>query len=241
MDNIKISSKISGENNRQYAYRILHENIMTFTLQPGTVINEAFLCEILGISRTPIREALLKLKEEYLLEVYPQRSSQVSLIDIPLMNEGVLMRSLIEPQIYQQLIGNVNNDIIRQFQENLKQQKQAVLEGKTHTFFILDDQFHDIIYDAARKKNIKNSCHMITSQFDRIRYLVTLEGHMNIHDVYTQHQELYTHLITGAWEGNEQLYQNHLVGYEKFLTRITTAYPHYFKNHDLLKGNGEIL
>ena len=70
------------ENNRAYAYRILRKNIMNSQLQPGCQLSEAELSEHLVMSRTPIHEALMMLKGEWLVDVLPQRGSIVSKISI---------------------------------------------------------------------------------------------------------------------------------------------------------------
>ena len=64
------------ENNRAYAYRMLRKNIMTLQLQPGCQLSEAELCEQLAMSRTPVHEALMMLKSEWLVEVLPQQGNQ---------------------------------------------------------------------------------------------------------------------------------------------------------------------
>ena len=76
------------ENNRAYAYRMLRKNIMTLQLQPGCQLSEAELCEQLAMSRTPVHEALMMLKSEWLVDVLPQRGSIVSKISVPYLNEG---------------------------------------------------------------------------------------------------------------------------------------------------------
>ena len=86
--NINNLNKNIGENNSQYAYRVLKDNIMNLTLSPGQVINENELVDILKISRTPIREAIFKLKDEALIDVYPQKASFVSLIDLNRVEEA---------------------------------------------------------------------------------------------------------------------------------------------------------
>ena len=85
------------ENNRAYAYRMLRKNIMTLQLQPGCQLSEAELCEQLAMSRTPVHEALMMLKSEWLVDVLPQRGSIVSKISVPYLNEGFAMRRILEP------------------------------------------------------------------------------------------------------------------------------------------------
>jgi len=66
------SAKMPGENNKEYSYRVIKEAIMTLKLKPGQSISEIELAEALQISRTPIREVMAKLLEEYFVEVKPQ-------------------------------------------------------------------------------------------------------------------------------------------------------------------------
>ena len=84
------------ENNRAYAYRMLRKNIMTLQLQPGCQLSEAELCEQLAMSRTPVHEALMMLKSEWLVDVLPQRGSIVSKISVPYLNEGFAMRRILD-------------------------------------------------------------------------------------------------------------------------------------------------
>lgn len=66
---IRLLEKREKENNREYAYRTLRENIMTLELPPGETLNENELAEKMKVSRTPVHEAILMLKEEALAEV----------------------------------------------------------------------------------------------------------------------------------------------------------------------------
>ena len=65
------------------------QNIMTLQLQPGCQLSEAELCEQLAMSRTPVHEALMMLKSEWLVDVLPQRGSIVSKISVPYLNEAL--------------------------------------------------------------------------------------------------------------------------------------------------------
>lgn len=86
---IILSKRIEKENNREYAYRVLRDNIMTLRLLPGTTINEGELAELFHTSRTPIHEAVLMLKEEYLVDVYPQSGSKISRIQLDILKEDI--------------------------------------------------------------------------------------------------------------------------------------------------------
>ncbi len=95
------------ENNRAYAYRILRKNIMNIQLQPGCQLSEADLSERLVMSRTPIHEALMMLKGEWLVDVLPQRGSIVSKISSQYITEGYAMRIMRYRALLRSLSGHL--------------------------------------------------------------------------------------------------------------------------------------
>ena len=103
------------------------------------------LTEIFHVSRTPVHEAVIMLKEEMLVEVYPQSGSKVSYININTLKEGYFMRSVLEPEILATLAGSLSQDYVEKIKENLDLQKK-VLEEKNEdsidAFFKLDNKFH---------------------------------------------------------------------------------------------------
>ena len=82
-----VNKRCPEETNSDYAYRLIRRNIMNLYLKPGAVLNEAELSDQLGMSRTPIREALILLKNEGLVDIMPQRGSRVSHISLSLVRE----------------------------------------------------------------------------------------------------------------------------------------------------------
>ena len=88
--NLILYEKKEEESKKEYAYRILKENIMSLELKPGELLSEVELSEKLNISRTPIREVIMRLKNEHLIEVKPQSGTYVSLIDLNLLKKQFL-------------------------------------------------------------------------------------------------------------------------------------------------------
>ena len=169
---LRISERRKKENNREYAYRVLRDNIMTMQLLPGETLNEAELAEIFHVSRTPVHEAIIMLKEEMLVEVYPQSGSKVSYININTLKEGYFMRSVLEPEILATLAGSLSQDYVEKIKENLDLQKK-VLEEKNEdsidAFFKLDNKFHQLIYQAGNKNNVWRAVRRVSSHYDRVR------------------------------------------------------------------------
>lgn len=228
---IKISDKRENENNREYAYRVLRDNIMKLQLLPGTTINEGELAEQFGISRTPVHEAVIMLKEELLVEVYPQSGSKVSLIQLDILKEGHFLRSLIEPEIIGRLAGNITSEQVSKLRENLEAQKHALgCEDNIDMFFKLDDSFHHLIYIMAGKVRTWYAVKKVSTHYDRIRYLDAIMNHTELKNIYEQHKKIMEILLLGSSSDFDlkKFYDSHLGTYRKGFQRIYENYPDYF-------------
>ena len=76
-----ITPKNTFEPNREYAFRIVKDNIINMEIKPGSLIGEQEIATQLGISRTPVHEAFLELSKSKIVNILPQKGCSVSLID----------------------------------------------------------------------------------------------------------------------------------------------------------------
>ena len=178
---MKVFEKKQMENNREYAYRLLRDNIMTFRLVPGQSLNENELSELMHVSRTPVHEAILMLKEESLVDVFPQSGSRVSGIDLD-------------------------------------------------TFFKIDDEFHRMIYEFAKKARVWRAVRSVCSHYDRVRYLDAIDTKANIQIFVEEHKTIYSSLLSGEIVDFDfpKFYEGHLATYRKHFRQMLEKYPEYF-------------
>ena len=188
------------ENNRAYAYRMLRKNIMTLQLQPGCQLSEAELCEQLAMSRTPVHEALMMLKSEWLVDVLPQRGSIVSKISVPYLNEGFAMRRILEP------------------------------DAADDFFISLDNDFHRLLYHDSGYDRIWEAMHNVTSHMDRVRYLDSALCRGNIASVQKEHEQIFGYLRDGLPldVDAEALFEHHLGMYRENFQKILERFPDFF-------------
>ena len=180
------------ESHSDYAYRTLRRNIMRFHMQPGELINEAELSALLQVSRTPVHEALIKLRGERLVDVVPRKESKVSRIEISLVNDGVFLRCCIEPRILRIVQGNLSPARIEALLKNLERQHMMVDTQNYYDYNTVDDEFHRILFDAAGKQHIFHNLRQMSTHLDRIRALVSIEGGMeSIEANYEEHIKLF--------------------------------------------------
>lgn len=228
---LKLDNKKPKESNSEYAYRILYRNIMTLQLPPGSIVNEGELSQLLSISRTPVHEAVLKLRSEYLVNVYPQSTSKISLINVEFLKEGLFLRSIIEPAIMKKIAGMISLDKLMPLKENLEQQLLAInSEDPISNFFQLDDNFHLTIYDLANKSNTWHSVKRVCSHYDRARYIDAILNKTDLNEIYNEHKKIYHYMLMGIFHENEfnQFYQYHLHTFDKGFENSTKHYPEYF-------------
>ena len=80
-----VSEPFPKESRKEYALRVLRENIINWELKPGSFVSEQKLAEELSLSRLPVREALTELAKSGIVEIYPQRGSKIAPINFDLI------------------------------------------------------------------------------------------------------------------------------------------------------------
>jgi DNA-binding GntR family transcriptional regulator len=230
---LKLELKKDTENSREYVYRILRKNIMNLNLSPGDSINENELTNIFKMSRTPIHEAIIKLNSEMLIDIFPQSGTKISKIDIHILNEGVYVRNLIEPDLIKKLSTNMRTQDIQLMKENLKEQFEIANDGTdVNTFFTIDDKFHHFIYTFSYKENVWNYIKAVTTHYDRVRYMDAILGSGNLNNFYEEHYQIFNILQIGYSEDFDidKFYTNHLNSYKKTLPELMKKNPDFFTN-----------
>lgn len=186
---MNLLSKLKGETGKEYAYRVLKDNIMSLELKPGQYLSETELASKLEISRTPIREILMKLKEEHLIDVKPQIGTYVSLIDKSLIEEAYFMRFVLEKEVLKLACSNFPESKLFELEKNLLSQKSVY--GKGHheiLFHHLDNQFHEVIYSGVKMDEVWNGILKISTHYNRVRLLSEIKA-SNM-QVIEQHEQI---------------------------------------------------
>lgn len=223
---------LPGENNRVYASRVLRMNIMTLRLKPGESLNEGELAKLLGMSRTPVHEAITRLGDEWLVEIFPQKGTQVSRIDPSLVKEGYNTRLQLEAALLKDEAGKVGRSEVQQLLDCLRKQKEASgnLPDGVDDFILLDDEFHRMMYYFGGRSHTWKAIRGLVSHYDRLRYLDALEAYVDTDRVMAQHMEFCDYLLMGLPDGldPQQKIREHLTSFRGDLMNKINAHPDYF-------------
>lgn len=182
--------KLNNETGKEYAYRVLKENIMSLELKPGQYLSETELAGKLGVSRTPIREVLMKLREEHLIDVKPQIGTYVSLIDTNLIYEAFFMRFVLEKEVVKLACESFSEKMLLELEKNLASQRFSY--GKEHhevEFHHLDNEFHKIIFSGVKMDEVWSGILKISTHYNRIRLLSELNTQNK--NVLEQHEKIF--------------------------------------------------
>lgn len=228
-ENISMTFKISKNSTSKVIYHNLREEIINLYLEPGTSISEKELSEKYNVSRTPVREALVRLAQEGLVQIYPQKGTVVSLIDLSAVEEERFLREHLERAVVKEACMEFPKENILALEMNLKFQKMYIENKDYKKLFNTDEEFHKIIFEGCSKKRIWNSINDGSTEFQRIRVL-RLTVNSSWDNIYLQHKEIFNAIKNKNPEMAEEFMKKHLnmVIFDK--TQVRESYPNYFKN-----------
>ena len=172
-ETVKLEERPCAETAREYALRMLKENIISMELKPGAMVSENELAAQLGLSRTPVREALMDMAQYGLVDILPQRGSRISLIDYALVEEARFAREVLEVAILSIVCENVTEESLVQLRQNVRFQQLSQEPEMSGTFDLmeLDNEFHRLLFHIAHKDNTVRMLEGMMVHFDRVRAL----------------------------------------------------------------------
>jgi DNA-binding GntR family transcriptional regulator len=174
---------------REKVYSHIKHEIVNSQIPEDAILVETRLAEQIGISRTPVREALHFLEKEGFLELLPRAGYRVRRIDWDEVEEIVQIRKVVESLAADWATTRIQPEEIEALKENLRQSEAAIQQGELSAFPELDAQFHEILARASGSKRLIDLIQSLRS--DMLRYRIkslhrkdtaslALEGHRYI-------------------------------------------------------------
>ena len=223
---MKLSQALPRETAKNYALRVLKENIVGLELAPGSQISENELSAALGISRTPVREALAELEKVKLVEIVPQKKTAIALIDYALVEEASFMRCTLETAVIEQACQLRSEQDLMRFEQNLAMQNIAFRSGDLEEVMRRDNEFHRFFFEITHKLEIWQLMQNLQVHFDRVRNLSL----STITDaaIIAEHEGIFECIKNqDAVQAKAQL-GAHLARYRVDANIIQSSYPQYF-------------
>jgi DNA-binding GntR family transcriptional regulator len=189
-------------------YNVLRHEIVMLRLRPGARLSENELAARFGTSRAPVREALIRLVEDGLIEVRPQRGSFVSRISLRAMERARFVREALEAAIVRRAAEQGISAAAR-FELEAAIAAQAEAGDDPERFTAQDDRFHFGLAEAAGLGSVWNVIEREKAQFDRIRYL-SLPAKTPVDVLIGQHRAILEAVVVGRPAVAERELRKHL-------------------------------
>lgn len=198
-------------NLKTLAYNSIREKIVTCEYAPGTNLNEEMLTESLGLSRTPVRDALSRLEQEGLIEILPKRGITIKSLTLNDMNMIFEVRLLYEPYILRTYGNLLSEDKMKEMFEIFRHTEieDECRQDKDY-FYRLDQEFHDFIVNACPNQYIQNSYHLIRTQDERLRHMTGDISNVRLKDTFREHAQILLPCLQKDWERAAEQLIGHL-------------------------------
>ncbi|APA89822.1 GntR family transcriptional regulator (plasmid) [Paraburkholderia sprentiae WSM5005] len=204
----------------------LREMILSLELTPGTVLSRTELAGRYGLSQTPVRDALMKLGEEGLVDIYPQHATVVSQINVTSALQAHFLRRSIELEVVRTLAEQRDPTLIAELRVAIARQTELLDLKNYEQFSLLDQAFHRQMYEAAGVPQLWDLVRRLSGHIDRLRRLhLPVEGKTMA--VVRDHTEIIDAIDKGDVEAAQAALRKHLSGTLNQIDQIRTSHPNF--------------
>jgi DNA-binding GntR family transcriptional regulator len=225
---IPLSDRASGVSARDQVYVALREAIVSAELEPGRRLSENELADRLGVSRTPVREALVRLRDERLVAIVPQLGTFVTLISPDAVADAAFVREALECSAIRLATQNATERDLEELQANLAAQDRAEATGDIDAFDRLDEALHRTLCELSGRDIAWSLSRRANGHLDRVRRLSLPEpGYLG--EMVAEHRSVVAAVADKDPDEAEARLRHHLRMVLSSLPSIRAAHPDYFE------------
>lgn len=217
-------------NKQNQAYSQILDKILRNEYTPGQRITEKKIEENLQIGRTPIREALLRLRRENLVYAVPQSGTYVTKIDLNAAISARFVRENIERKIVMEASELGGNLLLTQARNAIERQKKYAEQKEYNLFFDADEEFHKSFYLATNHAQVWDWLQITNAQLNRFRWLRLTMSELPWKKLIIQHCDI----LDAVESHNPKLAASKLLEHLQLMLdeekEVVNTYPDYFYN-----------
>ncbi|WP_309086013.1 GntR family transcriptional regulator [Chelativorans sp.] len=229
----RFADSAAGASVAARTFEILLDQILTFRLKPNEMVSEKTMSEALGVSRTPVREALARLATLRLIDIYPQRGSIVAPLRFADLEKSQFLREALEVGLVVRAVESPNRtQLVQKLRDELAIQETLSSISDERRFYKSDELFHQQIAAYAGFPGIWADINAAKLHMDRFRYLSfpRLDA-MSV--VIDQHRRIVDAIEGADAQAAEEAMRIHLRRVFAALKIVQERYPEYFERSDL--------
>jgi DNA-binding GntR family transcriptional regulator len=165
------SSSVAETSKADRVYQDLRRRIRELTLPPGAPLRKEEIALAMGVSRAPVSEAIARLADEALVDVYPQHGSFVAPIRAQDVRESLFIRTALEVEAIRRVTQEADASLLQKLEDNLVQQSAALEARDLLLFYELDEALHAAIFMATNSPRAMRLLDAARAPMDRPRRL----------------------------------------------------------------------
>jgi GntR family transcriptional regulator, rspAB operon transcriptional repressor len=207
----------------------MRRRILSLELPPGSAISRSELQAYYALSSTPVRDALIRLQEEGLVEIHPQARTRATRIDLAQAQEAHFLRSALERSIARQLAHSQPPDLVKQLKHIISLQREQI---KTHDFMAfaqLDLAFHRMLFEASGHLTLFEVVRRESIHIDRLRAIHLPMGD-KAQQILSDHADIVEAIASENADRAEAAIAHHLSQSITIAQQISQNRPDYFKH-----------
>jgi DNA-binding GntR family transcriptional regulator len=209
------------------AYARIRDAVLTTAMRPGATVSEQELASVIGVSRTPVREAIRRLVEEGLAEVTAQQGTRVSRISIDRVRQAVFIRKTVEVAALRRVEAIAPASLAR-LKADIRTHKAAIAAGHPLRIYQEDERFHRDLLEAAGCPLASAALYVVSADMARIQFLMGVERDY-FPSVVRDHQKLVTLLAERRVDEAADLLGRHIDGFVIDQQHLLEAHAEFFR------------
>lgn len=226
---MSIAKRAAGGNARGHVYAALRDAIVSTAFAPGQRLSETDLAERLGVSRTPIREALVRLRDDRLVEIVPQLGTYVTRISRQAVGDAQFVRESLECAAVRAAAQRTRPADVLELERIVARQREVFAAGDVDRFYDFDDALHRSLCDLSGHGIAWSLSQRASGHLNRIRRL-SLTYPNYIHEMIEEHVLVIDALRRGESDEAERALREHLRMVLGSLPDIERSHPEYFES-----------
>lgn len=203
---------------RDIAYDLIKHRITTCAYKPGEYLNEALVSATLGIGRTPVHQAIDRLKNEGLVEVMPRKGIIVKPISLDEVMQIIEVRLLNECYGVRLAATRASQSEIDQLANVLAKSKDGMASRDNEQMMMLDREFHGVLAQASRNDVLAEQLGRLHDRSLRF-WIISLNAPGHLQKVYEEHQAILTAICDRDADAAEQAMRLHIEDFQRNIMR----------------------
>jgi DNA-binding GntR family transcriptional regulator len=211
----------------EHVYTALREAIIAVELEPGQQLSENDLALQIGVSRTPIREALVRLRDDRLVEIVPQLGTFVTRISPSAVADAQFVRESLECAAVRLATKAADKEAVERLATTLRRQHETHASGDLDRFYVFDDEFHRAICDLSGRRVAWSLSQRASGHLNRIRRL-SLKQPDYMGEMIDEHETVLAAIANHKPSQAEAALRHHLRMVLSSVPDIEAAHPEFF-------------